>query len=370
MTKNEEKKVLASIMNYIKSKGLRNFRYTSFTVKQLLDGVVKIRMAGCQRKFCTKYSDMYVFNQLTADNGILVANCKDNSLLSLEAIDGQQRCTSIFSFCKDEFPLNLKKIYDELKKIGNPIPDDVYLALNGKYFSELPESIKDTLLSSIITFKVYDDLSVESESELYVSMNSYSMALNTVEIIKAKYTNVWNKVMDTIDKSVFDSMKVGGKRLVKEKNILELLCIFTGKTEKSRFTDNIQELLTYFETFSDKQLKGILDGFFAEKKIFDKYFKSLIINSKQGDKKRPSYHFYDEKILFYIYHTNILNLEKENRQEEALKVKNAALKIYKELYDVPFLKNYDSYKYYSGQGNDTKDSMRKSATLVLSAKGE
>lgn len=368
MTNKEDKKVFMAMMDYIEGKGLRNFRYTSFTVKQLLDGSVKVKMAGCQRSYCTKYSSMYVFNQLTADNGVLVANSKNQSRLAMEAIDGQQRYTSIISFCQDAFPLDLKKIYEELKTIGNPIPEDVFLCLHKKYFSELPKCIQNMLLTSVITLKVYDDLSAESESELYVSMNSYSTALNTVEIIKAKYTKIWNTLTSILSKSVFENMKVGGKRLVKEKNILELLCIFTGFTKKSRFTDNIQEMLSFLEEKTEEQVKVIIEGFCAEKAAFNKCFECLSTNQKQGDKKRASYHFYDEKVLFYIYHTNILNLGKNKISKESLNIKDAALKVYKQLYDTSFVDGYDSYKYYSGQGNDTINSMEKSAKLILSAK--
>lgn len=359
----ETKKMITreKLQKDIKAVGWKNSELKQVSIRDIKTGKVTLVPAKCQRQFCTKHSSKFVMALIYGNLGLVSASYykKAGSLL-----DGQQRITSIVNFTNDAFALDLKKV--------DWISDEVKSSLNGCYFSELSQDIQDMILDEKVTVNCYKNLSPTSESNLYVLMNSSSTALSTIEIIKARYGELWETVDMLKNHAVFNHMRQRG-RFVKEKNILELLCIFCEQTEKTKFTDNIDCLRNYLEkekAEDEEFFQGTIDAFIEEMKAFNEIFvddNNIFINNKMGDTtKKASYHFYDEKVAYYMFHTSCVRANVINKKK-ATTIREQAKTVHNKLFIVnPAGRN--SYQYYSAQGNDTVSSMKAAAELISMVK--
>jgi hypothetical protein len=88
-----------------------------------------------------------------------------------EVIDGQQRITTILSFLKNGF--KLEKPYE-----GPHM---------GKYFSDLPDELKNNILLYEIDFNEASGLQLEELREVYSRVNKYLVPLNRQELRKADF---------------------------------------------------------------------------------------------------------------------------------------------------------------------------------------
>ncbi len=86
-------------------------------------------------------------------------------------IDGQQRLRSIIEFCSDSFT-----IYKSHNK-----------DFGGKLYSSLPDEIKAEILKYEIGVDVLFDLSYSDTLDIFARLNTYSVKLNTQELLNAEF---------------------------------------------------------------------------------------------------------------------------------------------------------------------------------------
>lgn len=86
-------------------------------------------------------------------------------------IDGQQRLRSIIEYCSDSFT-----IYKSHNK-----------EYGGKLYSSLPEEIKADILKYEIGVDVLFDLSYADTLDIFARLNTYSVKLNTQELLNAEF---------------------------------------------------------------------------------------------------------------------------------------------------------------------------------------
>ena len=89
---------------------------------------------------------------------------RDSSEKVYQCLDGQQRLTTMFHFINDEFELcELEPVVDD---------DGNVYELSGKKFSDLPEELRDIILTYSWRIAYYDDLTDEDVAELFYLTNN------------------------------------------------------------------------------------------------------------------------------------------------------------------------------------------------------
>lgn len=343
----------------IKKLGWRNSEIKEIRIRDIKENTVSLTMAECQREFCTKHGSKFVVALLYGNLGLLSASfCKRSGRL----IDGQQRITSIINFTNDEFALNLKDV--------DWVDDEIKSRINGYYFSDLPKDVQDMILDRTVYVNCYANLTPTSESSLYVLMNSSATALSAIEIIKARFSKeFWDIIQELKNHPLFAHMSASG-RFIKEKNILEMMCISLGYINKTKFTDNIEEMRAALEEDTEERDR-MINLFMEYMKKFNSIYvdgNNIFKNMKLGSKtSRPTYHFYDEKVMFYLFVNSCIKTDESINMKKATALRDAACRVYFALLKNNYYENH-SYEYFSTQGNDTVKSMQNAATIVVGVK--
>lgn len=124
----------------------------------------------------------------------------DTSRTIREVIDGQQRLRAILDFLNDGFKVS--KIHNE--EFGD------------KYFSELPDDIKEKFLKYLLVTNVV--LSPEDKVVLgiFARLNSYTIVLNNTERWNAKYFGVFKQTVHNLAHD-FDTFWLNSKILTEHK---------------------------------------------------------------------------------------------------------------------------------------------------------
>lgn len=93
----------------------------------------------------------------------------DNEKVKIyDVLDGQQRCTTIYKFLKDEFVLTKLKPIPYLDENGNECEIDI----SGLKFSELEEELQDTINDATLNIKYYDNLEQSDKAEMFRRLNN------------------------------------------------------------------------------------------------------------------------------------------------------------------------------------------------------
>lgn len=99
-----------------------------------------------------------------------------------DVVDGQQRLRAILSFAKDELRLSGRS-----------------LQYSGMTYSELPLEIQDAFLTYKLTTEQLVNATDDDVIEIFVRMNTYSVALNSQELRNAKYGGDFkSSVLETV----------------------------------------------------------------------------------------------------------------------------------------------------------------------------
>lgn len=93
---------------------------------------------------------------------------EDSKVKVYDCLDGQQRCTTINKFLKDEFVLTELKPIPYLDENGNECTIDI----SKRKFSELEEELQDIIRDATITVKYFDDLEQSDKAEMFRRLNS------------------------------------------------------------------------------------------------------------------------------------------------------------------------------------------------------
>lgn len=322
--------------------------------------------APCQREFCTKMSSSFILQViLGCDLGDIVVNRLKKSE---HILDGIQRLTSLYSFVKEGTRLDFSDMAVDVPNSLKP--------LEGMCFDEFPKELQKMFLESIIVFKVYHDLSKEQESHLYLMLNSSATPLSVIEQLKAKFTEEgWNKIEDMVNKTVFNYIP-NKTRFKREKDVLSMFAISmidfeNSKGKKlSRFTDCIKYLCDIM-TESPEEGDAMIDSFVEEFELYQSLLEKLAINGKkkniedENEIPRNSYHPFDDRLLFYAFHKDIvkMGLKGKARKEGAKKIKDGSSYMFAN-HTAPFKEGMHTYKYLCGQGSDNISSLNKAYSLL------
>lgn len=117
-----------------------------------------------------------------------------------DVLDGQQRCTSIYKYINDEFPLTELKPIPYLDEEGNECVVDI----SGKKFSELEEELQDIIKDATITVKYFDNLEQHQKAEMFRRLNN-GKPLSTKSRTLASAKNIVS-LLDIGSHELFDQM--------------------------------------------------------------------------------------------------------------------------------------------------------------------
>ena len=98
-------------------------------------------------------------------------------------VDGQQRLTSILRYLNNDFPL---------KKL------DVLSEINGKYFKDLDEDMKDEIYDYSMEITKIKECTYEQVYFLYEKLNVGSVKLNAQEIRRCVYAGTFNSMLESV----------------------------------------------------------------------------------------------------------------------------------------------------------------------------
>ncbi len=127
-------------------------------------------------------------------------NADNEKLKVYDVLDGQQRCTSIYKYIKDEFALTELKPIPYLDEEGNECEIDI----TGKKFSELEEELQDIIKDATITVKYFDNLEQSQKAEMFRRLNN-GKPLSTKSRTLASAKNITG-LLDIGSHKLFDEM--------------------------------------------------------------------------------------------------------------------------------------------------------------------
>lgn len=125
---------------------------------------------------------------------------ENDKLKVYDVLDGQQRCTSIYKYIKDEFALTELKPIPYLDEEGNECEIDI----TGKKFSELEEELQDIIKDATITVKYFDNLEQSQKAEMFRRLNN-GKPLSTKSRTLASAKNIVG-LLDIGSHKLFDEM--------------------------------------------------------------------------------------------------------------------------------------------------------------------
>jgi len=137
-------------------------------------------------------------------------------------LDGKQRFLSVLNFIDDEFALD--------KETPNVIVDDQEVIVANKKFEELPEDLRDNILSSQFLIYVFKNITEAEINEIFLRLN-YGMPLTKIELTRVMAGNTAMTFVKEVGKMDFfrrcnltDSQK---NRFIDEEVILQILLLIT-----------------------------------------------------------------------------------------------------------------------------------------------
>lgn len=156
-------------------------------------------------------------------------------------IDGQQRITSILMFLDNKFILE------------SPYSGD----FDGMFFKDLPEEVRNKILSYRLDFNEFENFSEQEIREIYNRVNKYTIALNKQELRRADFPGEFLKLSEDLAVlDYFDDAKIftpaNRRRLGDVEYISEILAIIIdGPQDKKETLDKFY--VTYTEWEDEKR---------------------------------------------------------------------------------------------------------------------
>jgi len=169
-------------------------------------------------------------------------------------IDGQQRLTAILAFVENNLKLRSPHISFE--------------AYAGKKFKDLPEEIRNKILSYNIDFNEIFNPSEEEVRDLYARVNKYTVSLNKQELRRADFPGEFINLASELSESEFFSdnkfFSTGQKRRMLDVEYLEelLALLLEGDQDKKDSLDDFCEKYRVFHdgtTIIKEKFMNVLD---------------------------------------------------------------------------------------------------------------
>ncbi len=147
---------------------------------------------------------------------LYLAKYKQGSETTYQAIDGKQRCTSLFEFINGDFVLHAKVPPVEV--------DGTAYDIAGLSFEELSDECKDALLGFRFTIYCLEDATDEQIEEIFELINN-ATPLSTIQKSKAKIGTELSKFLNGVLQLSFwqESVNLTVAQMRREDNLLLLL---------------------------------------------------------------------------------------------------------------------------------------------------
>lgn len=209
-----------------------------------------------------------------------------------EIMDGLQRISTIIDFLNDKFVLEGLEIWPEL---------------NGKSFSQLPETIKDGIrrryLSAVILLKESaktKDQEDEMKRFMFDRLNSGGVKLEPQEIRNALYTSEFNKALSQLcQRSDVSDWKLITREYITSQSVDKWLFLMWGGFPSAN-QDRMygQELVLRFFAYMSACKNNISKG---TKYILDNYAKEAVNYSKDDVNELKEIFYTTIKFVFNIF---------------------------------------------------------------------
>lgn len=153
-------------------------------------------------------------------------------------IDGQQRLRAIIDYCNDQF--SISKTHN--KEFG------------GKYFSNLPEDVRNDVYKYELGVDVLFGISYEETLDIFARLNTYSVRLNKQELFNANYLGPFKQnvyqigyeyVKYWLDNNVLTSQKVA--RMGEAELASDLLVVAVDGIQSNK------QIEKYYKLFEDDE---------------------------------------------------------------------------------------------------------------------
>lgn len=161
-------------------------------------------------------------------------------------IDGKQRSYAIKDFLEDKFELV------DIPPVSFDGFDDE-IDLNGLKFSELPESVRDTITSFSLTIYAMEDMDEDAVSDVFMRLN------NGKSLSQIEKTRVYAPSMDTIKKltkeDVFEEAFTEKQRTkyYDEDVVIKLFKLFDGNREENDFSLDSKDVRNFLKEYEPKE---------------------------------------------------------------------------------------------------------------------
>lgn len=202
---------------------------------------------------------------------LYLAKYKENADTIYQAIDGKQRCTSLFEFIDGGFALHAKVPPVELEGTTYDIA--------GLTFEELSEECKDALLGFRFTIYCLEDATNDQIEEIFELINN-ATPLSTIQKSKAKIGTELSKFLSGVLQHSFwqESINLTLAQMRREDNLLLLLqsalllnmqisdyefksisaaeCLKFCEYLRTSFSDDLKEQLESISTYLSQAFEG------------------------------------------------------------------------------------------------------------------
>lgn len=257
---------------------------------------------------------------------LYLAKYKDENGTTYQAIDGKQRCTSLFEFINGEYALHPKT---------PPVTvDDTVFDLAGLFFEELSDECKDALLGFRFTIYCLEDATDEQIEEIFELINN-STPLSTIQKSKPKIgTELSIFLRGVLELSFWqESVNLTVAQMRREDNLLMLLqsalLLEASVTNYSYKSISAAECLKFCEYLHDNMSDRLKEE-----------LETLTIYLSDGFVGKGSIKYLRKNNVPVIFCVAKLAVEK-----------GIEIQSYKAFLDDFFTTENEAYKEYSGSGN-------------------
>jgi len=234
----------------------------------------------------------------------------DTSKSIREVIDGQQRLRAILDFLSDGF--KVLKIHNE--------------EFGGRYFSELPDKIKEEFLKYNIVTNVVTTPEDKDVLGIFARLNTYTVPLNKTELLNAKYFGIFKQTVHQlayefntfwVKSKILSEYKIARMYDVELTTELVIASIDGIKEKKAKFIENYYKI--YDDNFPFK--KQIEENFRNTIDTIDEIYGDVLPNSLFSGTPL----FYSLYCLIYDLLFGLKNSDNKMRIQEKdyLKIRNA-----------------------------------------------
>ena len=223
-------------------------------------------------------------------------------------IDGQQRLTAILAFVENKLKLKFSQLS--------------FAEYNGMTFSELPEEMRNQILSYNIDFNEIFNPTDEEVRDLYARVNKYTVQLNKQELRRADFPGEFLNLAENLSGlEFFDScnfFSIGQKRrMLDVEYIGELLCLLLeGEQDKKDSLDDFCERYVSFP----QGVRMVMEQFESVIKDIDIIFSDPV--------KLPNTRF-KQKADFYSLFGCVLAFKKKHKEIILETLPNVRASLYK-----------------------------------------